>query len=152
MCTINEDHIVYCSWDIRCDGQLFVILDHFLPFDLPNNPKYQDCEKWKKAWGYYHLILVYRKWRSYDVWFLRYGARQIEFFVILGHVLLFYPTNNSKNQILKKWKNNLEISSFYTCVPQMTIIWCMVPEIWSTTDIIFMSFWTMFCPFYLLRT
>ena len=25
----------------------------------------------------------------------------------------------------------MDISSFYTCVPQTTIIWCMVPEIWS---------------------
>ena len=30
-----------------------------------------------------------------------------------------------KNQNLKK--KSLEISSAYTCVPQMTIIWCMVP-------------------------
>ena len=28
----------------------------------------------------------------------------------------------------------MEILSFYTCVPQMMIIWCMVPEISSTTD------------------
>ena len=27
--------------------------------------------------------------------------------------------------------------SIYTCVPQMTTIWCMVPEILSATDIIF---------------
>ena len=29
----------------------------------------------------------------------------------------------------------------------MKIIWCMIPEIWSTTDRIFFSFWTIFCPF-----
>ena len=34
---------------------------------------------------------------------------------------------------LKK-KNHLEILSFYTCVPWMKIIWCMVPEIWSATN------------------
>ena len=39
----------------------------------------------------------------------------------------------------------LEISSFYTCVPKTTIIWGTVPEIWSET--IFLSFWTVFCPF-----
>ena len=91
----------YFSCDIRCNGQLFVILGHLLPFDLPNNPKYQNFEKWKKALGYYHFTLVYHKWWSYDVWFLRYGARQIEFFVILGHFLPFYPTNNRKNQFRK---------------------------------------------------
>ena len=35
----------YFSCDIRCNGQLFVILGHLLPFDLPNNPKYQNFEK-----------------------------------------------------------------------------------------------------------
>ena len=34
----------------------------------------------------------------------------------------------------------------------MKIIWCMVPEIWSTTDRIFLSFWTIFCPFTPLTT
>ena len=29
----------------------------------------------------------------------------------------------------------------------MTIIWCIVPEIWSAMDIIFCHFWTIFCPF-----
>ena len=31
----------------------------------------------------------------------------------------------------------------------MTITWCMVPEISSVTDRIFLSFWTIFCPFFL---
>ena len=31
---------MYGSWDIEHDGQnFFVILDHFLPFYPPNNPK-----------------------------------------------------------------------------------------------------------------
>ena len=39
-----------------------------------------------------------------------------------------------------KKKKCLEISSVYICVPQMTIIWCMVPEAWSTTDRLFCHF------------
>ena len=31
----------------------------------------------------------------------------------------------------------MEILTFYTCVPQITIIWCMVPELSSATDRIF---------------
>ena len=81
----------YCSCDIRCNGQLFVIWGHFLPFDPPNNPKYQNFEKWKKAWGYYHFTLVYHKWWSYDVWFLRYRARQIEFFCHFGPFFALLP-------------------------------------------------------------
>ena len=34
----------------------------------------------------------------------------------------------------------------------MTIIWCMVPELWNTTDIIFLSFWTIFYLFTPLTT
>ena len=34
----------------------------------------------------------------------------------------------------------------------MTIIWCMVPEIWSATDRIFSYFWPFFCPFTPLKT
>ena len=33
--------------------------------------------KWKHAWiCYYHFTYVNQKWKSYDLWFLRYGARQ----------------------------------------------------------------------------
>ena len=34
-----------------------------------------------------------------------------------------------KIKVWKKWKKHLKISSFYTCIPQMMIIWCLVPEI-----------------------
>ena len=60
--------------------------------------------------------------------------RQTEVFVIFGHFLFFYPTNNPENQIFQK------MSSFYTWVPKITIIWCMLPEIWSATNIIFCHF------------
>ena len=39
-----------------------------------------------------------------------------------------------KIKIKKKRKYHLEISSFYTCVQKMIIRWCMIPEIWCTTD------------------
>ena len=44
-------------------------------------------------------------------------------------------------------KKHLDILSFYTCVPLIKIIWCMVPEIWSSTDAIFLPSWAIFCPF-----
>ena len=53
----------------------------------------------------------------------------------------------TKIKTLKKWKKRLDILSFYKCVPQMTILWCMVPEIWSMTNRFFLSFWTIFCLF-----
>ena len=42
----------------------------------------------------------------------------MEFFVILDHFLPFDPPNNPKNQNFEE----MEILSFYTCVPQMTIV------------------------------
>ena len=68
MCTTNEDHMMYGSWDTRCNGKSFVILGHFLSFAPPNNPRKQNFEKIKKyALRYYHFTLVYHKWLSYDV-------------------------------------------------------------------------------------
>ena len=49
---------------------------------------------------------MYQKLQSYDVWFLRCRVKQTEFFVILDHFLPFYPPNNLKIKILKKWKNS----------------------------------------------
>ena len=79
----------------------------------------------------------------YGSWDTRHDK---QFFVILGHFLPFDPPNNMKNQSLKKWKNYLKILSFYTCVPQLMNVWCMVPEIWSATDRIFCHFGQFFAP------
>ena len=48
---------------------------------------------------------------------------------------------NEKNA----WKKTIYICSFYTCVPQMKNIRCMVSEIWSVTGR--SLFRTIFCPF-----
>ena len=47
---------------------------------------------------------------------------------------LFTPLTAQKIKILKKWKQCMEISSFYIIVPKIMIIWCMVPKIWCATD------------------
>ena len=50
-----------------------------------------------------------------------------------------------------KIRKNLDILSFYTCVPLIRII-CMVPEIWSSTDRIFFVILGNFLLFYLANT
>ena len=62
-------------------------------------------------------------------------------------IFAIYPLTTQKIKILKKWKKHLEISLFYTWVPTIMIIKCMLPEIWSVTDRFFLSFWLIFCPF-----
>ena len=99
------------------------IFCHFGPFFCPFTPLTTQKIKIKKnektCLRYYPFTCVHHKRRSYDVWFLRYGEQQTEFFVILGHFFPFYLTNNPKNQTfekLKKKKKCLEISPFYTSV------------------------------------
>ena len=60
--------------------------------------------------------------------------------VILSHFCPFIPLTTRKIKILKKWKMYLEMSSFYRCVIKITVIWCMLSKIWSTTDKIFCHF------------
>ena len=72
VCTINEDYMMHGSWDKRCNrqeifGRFFALLP--LPLTIQNM-------KILKKWIYYHFTHVFQKWRSYDVWFLRYGVLQ----------------------------------------------------------------------------
>ena len=68
MCTINDNHIMYGSWDMECHGQdFFFILDHFCPFTYPsNNPKINIFKKWKKVWIYHHNnnLLFFTWWQA----------------------------------------------------------------------------------------
>ena len=49
-------------------------------------------------------------------------------------VMFWSFTPTQKIKILQKWKNDLEISSFYTCALKIMITWCTVPEIWCVPD------------------
>ena len=93
MCTINDDHMIYGSWDMERDRQNFLSFwsVFFFTFTPLTTQKIKILKKWKTAWRFYNFTHVYSKWQSYDVWFLRYGVWRTEFFVILDHFLLFYP-------------------------------------------------------------
>ena len=76
----NLGDMVYSSWDIY-------------------RAKYTEILKLKKNTSrYYHFTHLHHKWQSYDVWFLRYGAQQTEFFVILDYFLPFHPPMEPGNQ------------------------------------------------------
>ena len=94
MCTINDNYMVYGSWDMEHNEQ------NFLSF-----------------------------WTIFST---------------------FTPLKTQKIKILKKWKKQLEILSFYTSVPKIIIIWYTVAEIWRMTDVIifhFGLFWSFYLPF-----
>ena len=84
MRTINQDHMMYGSWDIKCKGQgLLSFWAIFLPFDPPNNPKNQNFEKMKQTPG--DIIILHMSTIN-AVWFLRHGAQQ----TILSHFGPFF--------------------------------------------------------------
>ena len=75
ICTINDNHMMYGSWDMERDRQNFLsfwTVSALLTSYEPRKSKFWKNEK--KPWRFYHFIHVYHKWQSYNVWFLRHGA------------------------------------------------------------------------------
>ena len=70
------------------------------------------------------------KWRSYDVWLLRYKTGHI-----FSLLLLFYPDNPENQNFEKMKKKNGEISSFHTSILKTIIICYTVLQIWCMTDV-----------------
>ena len=112
MCTINQSYdLWFLSYGVQ-QTNIFVILDHFLPFypppPSPTTQKIKILKKWKKKtnnWRYYHFTQMYHKWQSCHVWFLRYQAWQTgSFWTILCPLSTLTA---QKIKILKKCKNTL---------------------------------------------
>ena len=77
-CTINDNHLIYGSWDMKCTRQtFFAIMGHFLSFYSANNENLKKKRK-KIAWRYHHFTHVYQKIWLNDVRFLRYGAQRTD--------------------------------------------------------------------------
>ena len=133
--------------------ELFDILDSFLPFYHPNNPKKQKFEKMKKAPGdiiILHKCTINDNHMMYGSWDTKFYKQN--FFVILDHFLPFYPSNNPKNQNFEKMKNTSgDIIILQKCTindNHMTYgSWDMKRDGQN-----FLSFWTVFCPFTPLTT
>ena len=105
---------------------MFCHFGPFLALDPPNNPKNQNFEKMKNNVWRYYFTHVYRKWKSCDLYFLRYGVQQTEFFLILDHFLHFYPRNNLEKFFLKKTKKTLgDIIIIHKCAINDTHMMCV---------------------------
>ena len=83
MCTINNNCMMYDSWDMEHDR----IFRHFLPFYPCKKPEKSKFWKNEKRPGDIIILHVYHKWQLYDVWFLRYWVQQI--------FLSFWPINDN---------------------------------------------------------
>ena len=143
--------MIYGSWDINCNRQnFFVILGHFLIFYHPNSPKneekktpgdiiFQKCTKT-------HDHMLYCSWDM-----VREGCNYFSFFALSPTFdLPLPPLVAQKMKISTKWKEPMEISSFYTSVSKTMIICYTVPEIWCMTDVIVIFDFGLgnFLPFY----
>ena len=100
--------------------------------------KIKVLKKWKNSWWYHHFTQIYMytindNHMMYGSWDTEHDGQN--FFSIWT---IFCPKNlkNLKNQNLEKMKKPLEISSFYTNVSQIMIIWCTVPDIQCMTNVI----------------
>ena len=94
----------------------------FCPFTTPTLliiPNTKILKKMKKMLE--DIIVLYthvhHKWRSYDIWFLKYKVQQKEIFNILGHFLPFQPPDNLENQNSNIEKNTWRYYQFHTFAP-----------------------------------
>ena len=118
----------------------------FFAFLLPpKNQKNQNFEKMKKIAADIIILHMFTKNHNHT----RYGSWDTEwdrqnFLLFLTTSWSFAPLTTRKIKILKKWEKHLEVPSFYTCVPKLAIIWFMLPETWSATDITICHFGRFF--------
>ena len=59
MCTIDDSHMMYGSWDMECNRQNFLSFwTVFWPFTHLTTWKIKILKVWKTAWRYYHFTQV----------------------------------------------------------------------------------------------
>ena len=64
MCTINDNHIMYGSWDMKRNRHNFCHLGLFLAFSLPKNLENLNFEKMKKTPG--DIIILHKYIKDHD--------------------------------------------------------------------------------------
>ena len=124
-CTKNHDHVLYCSWNMVCDRcNYFSFWAVFCPFTPLTAGKIKIFKKMKKTPG---DIIILHKWAknhdhmlfcSWDMVCDRCNC----YFSPWAIFCPFNPPNSPKNQNFEKMKKHLEISSFYICVPKITVL------------------------------
>ena len=86
-CTKNGNHMLYGSWDIKCDRHNFCQLGHSLPFYNPKNKNFEKMKKRLEISSFYTSVPTIM---IIAILFLRYGAWQMQLlFFILGYFLPF---------------------------------------------------------------
>ena len=146
VCTKNHDHVMYASWDMEHERQIFLSFwTIFFPITTLTLRKSKSWKNEKKPPGdiiVLHLCTTNGNHMTYGSWDTERDRQNC--FVILGHFWLFTPGTTQKIKTCKIWIKCLEISSYYTSVPKIIIICYTVPEIWCMTDVIFIFHFGLF--------
>ena len=134
MCTINDNHIMYGSWHIEHDTQIFLSFwTNFCPFTILKTQKIKILKKWKKTPG--DIIILHKCTKNHDhmlycSWDITHDRCNC-YFSIWAFFPPLLPLNLPqklkfhRNEKKKLW----QIPSLYTSVPKLMIIWYTVPEI-----------------------
>ena len=123
------------------------IFCHFEPFlALLSHSQSTKSKFWineKNTWRKYWFKLVHHDNHiMHGSWDTKHDGQD---FLSFRTILYPFTPLTQKIKIFKKIKKkHLELLWFYKCVPWMTIIWCMVPEICSMTE----NFLSFFGPFF----
>ena len=118
MCTINEDHVIYGSWNIKCDIQKFLSFwDIFCPFSTLTTCKIKILTV-KKTPGDIIILLICTindNHMMYGFWDMEHNRHNfLSFWTVFCP---FTPHIDPENKNFEKIKEHLKILSFYKCVP-----------------------------------
>ena len=107
MCTINQDHMMNGSWDMKFNRQnFFVILDSILPFYPPSTLKNENIKNDKSPGD---MIILHKCTKNHDhmlycSWYMLYERCNC-YFSFWAIFYLFTPLTAQKMKISKQWKN-----------------------------------------------
>ena len=129
-CIVSE---IWSTADRICShfGSFFALL----PPKQPGKSKFWKNEK--NTGRYYHFTHVCHKWKSYDLWFLGYGAQSTDFFSYSGPFFTLFSPNNPENLNFEKMKK----ASGHVIILHM----CTINK--KSYDIYFLRYGTIFSQF-----
>ena len=105
ICTINDNHMMYGSWDMEYNRQNFLSFWNTFCSEHYGLRKSKFWKNEKNTWKYYHFIQVYHKWQSYDIWFWDMKCEWQIFLSFWTIFCPFTPLTTWKIKTLKNWKN-----------------------------------------------
>ena len=128
-CTMNDNHMIYCSWDVKRDRQNFLsfwtVFCLFTPLTTPKIKIFKIWKKKKKNNNPGDIIILHKCTKNHDHVLqcsLDIAHNGCNYFSFWAKFCPFTSLTTWKIKIKKKkMKKCLEISSFYMCVPKIMI-------------------------------